>query len=79
MIRTPTGLMPEAQVLAIFEQVGFTPPPGTSTQDAFLMLLELARQEEEKRLKKERLAEASKLREAEKLKRAEEARQKVSY
>ena len=47
MIRTPTGLMLEAQALAIFEQVGFTPPPGSSTQDAFLMLLELARQEEE--------------------------------
>ena len=46
MIRTPTGLMLEAQALAIFEQVGFTPPPGSSTQDAFLMLLELARQEE---------------------------------
>ena len=47
MIRTPTGLMPEAQVLAIFEQVGFTPPPGTSTQDAFLMLLEIAQQQQE--------------------------------
>ena len=28
MIRTPTGMMAEADALALFEQVGFTPPPG---------------------------------------------------
>ena len=47
MIRTPTGVLAEADALALFERVGFTPPPGTSTQDAFLMLLELAQQQEE--------------------------------
>ena len=46
MIRTPTGLMAEADALALFEQVGFSPPPGTSTQDAFLMLLDIAREQQ---------------------------------
>lgn len=46
MIRTPTGFMAESDVLSLFEQVGFTPPPGMSTQDAFLMLLEMAQEQQ---------------------------------
>ena len=47
MIRTPNGFMSEEEVLALFEQVGFTPPPGTSMQDAFGMLLHIARQQQQ--------------------------------
>eukprot|EP00961_Rhodomonas_salina_P251051 3394045-Rhodomonas_salina.2 len=39
MIRTPTGMMAEEDARALLDQCGFTPPPGTSTQDAFMMLL----------------------------------------
>ena len=45
MIRTPTGMMSEAEALALFEQVGFSPPPGMSTQDAFVLLLQEAQRQ----------------------------------
>ena len=38
--------MSESDVLALFDQVGFTPPPNVSLQDAFRMLLELAQQQQ---------------------------------
>ena len=45
-ISTPNGgVMEEAEVLALFEQVGFTPPPGVTTEDAFNMLMQLAQQQ----------------------------------
>ena len=55
MIRTPNGSMPEEAVFALFQQVGFKPPPGMPTQDAFnLLLRELLRQQEAEEQQKER-------------------------
>jgi len=45
-ISTPNGgVMEEAEALALFDQVGFTPPPGVPTEDAFNMLMQLAQQQ----------------------------------
>ena len=55
MIRTPNGAMPEQAVFELFEQVGFKPPPGMSTQDAFnLLLRDLLRQQEAEEQQKTR-------------------------
>lgn len=40
-------MLSEEDALALFEQVGFTPPLGTSTQDAFVLLLQIARQQQQ--------------------------------
>lgn len=45
MIRTPKGMMEETEALALFEKVGFSPPAGLSTEDAFAMLMDLAKQQ----------------------------------
>lgn len=47
MIRTPTGMMSEEDVLALFEQVGFSPPPGMPTQEAFILLMREAQRQAE--------------------------------
>jgi hypothetical protein len=50
MIRTPNGMMAEEDVLSLFDQVGFTPPAGASTEQAFQILMkEAQRQAEEER------------------------------
>ena len=45
MINTPTGMLSEADCLKLFAQVGFTPPPGMSVQNAFTMLRQQAEAE----------------------------------
>jgi hypothetical protein len=47
MIRTPNGIMAEEDALALFKEVGFTPPPVMSTQDAFVFLVNEARKQAE--------------------------------
>jgi len=39
-------MMSEEEALGIFEQVGFSPPPGMSVQDAFSALLDTARRQQ---------------------------------
>ena len=46
MIRTPTGMMSEEEAKALFDQVGFEPPEGMSTQDAFLLLMQIAQEQQ---------------------------------
>ena len=45
MIRTPTGMMSEDDAKALFQEVGFTPPPGMTTQEAFVFLLQEAQKQ----------------------------------
>lgn len=46
MIRTPTGVMSEEEAKALFAQVGFEPPEEMSTQDAFLLLMQIAQEQQ---------------------------------
>ena len=46
MIRTPTGHMREADALALFDQCGFVPPADLTTQEAFELLVDLARKQQ---------------------------------
>lgn len=43
-IQTPMGAVPVAQVMQLFEQTGFEPPPGVPLEEAFMVFLEEMRQ-----------------------------------
>ena len=47
MIRTPTGMMREADAVKLFEQCGYAPPAHLSVQEAFNALVDLARRQAE--------------------------------
>jgi len=45
-IMTPQGPIPVSKVKAIFEQVGFKPPPGMPIQEAFMLLMQLMQKQQ---------------------------------
>jgi taurine dioxygenase len=47
-VQTPSGSLPQAKVLELFEQTGFDPPAGMPLQQAFNLFMELMEQQMQK-------------------------------